>query len=119
MCFQKNLLKFKLILKILFKNLKGFKNFFESFKENLNKRFEKLNENYNFYYNLFLLLAEAWVVPYPLQLFRGFGRGESFPLPPPPPATPLVYTVQCTLQGCPDRGPRAQIWAPDRLFWAL
>ena len=31
------------------------------------------------YYYLFLLLAEAWVVPHPLQIFRGFGGGGSFP----------------------------------------
>ena len=35
------------------------------------------------------------VVPHPLQLFRGFGG--IFPLPPPP-ATPLVYSVQCTMK---------------------
>ena len=84
MCFQKNLWKFKQILKILFKILKVFKKFFESFKKNVNKPLEKLNENYNFLqqYYLFLLLAEAWVVPHPLQLFRGFrGAGK---LPPSP-----------------------------------
>ena len=31
-----------------------------------------------------------------------------------------ISTVQCAIyeysQGFPDRGPRAQIWAPDRLF---
>ena len=48
---------------------------------------EKLNENYNFLLFLFLLLTEAWVVPHPLQIFRGF-RG-SFPL-----TTPLAQTVQ-------------------------
>ena len=40
---------------------------------------EKLNENYNFYYHLFLLLVEAWIVPRPLQIFRGFGKGKLFP----------------------------------------
>ena len=40
-----------------------FLKFFESFKENVNKHFEKLNEIIIFYYYLFLLLAEAWVVP--------------------------------------------------------
>ena len=39
------------------------------------------------YYFLFLLLAEAWVVPHPLQIFRGFGGGGNFPLPPPGYAT--------------------------------
>ena len=45
----------------------------------------KNSKNYTkiiiFYYYLFLLLAEARIVPYPLKLFRGFGGGESFPLP--------------------------------------
>ena len=35
-----------------------------------------------FYYYLILLLAEALVVPYSLQIFRGFG-GMLPPLPPP------------------------------------
>ena len=48
---------------------------------------KKLNENYNFLLFLFLLLAETWVAPHPLQIFRGFGG--SFPL-----ATPLAQTVQ-------------------------
>ena len=64
--------------------------FLESFKNNVNKHFEKLNENYNFYEYLFLLLAEAWVVPNPLQLFRGC-EGKASPFP------PMVYTVQCTV----------------------
>ena len=40
------------------------------------------------------MLAEAWVVPHPLQLFRGLG-GKASPFPPPP----LVYTEQCTVYG--------------------
>ena len=32
------------------------------------------------YYYLFLLLAEAWVVPHPMQIFRGFW-GEASPFP--------------------------------------
>ena len=28
----------------------------------------------------------------------------------------MVFNI-CVNQGCPDRGPRAQIWAPDRLFF--
>ena len=35
------------------------------------------------------MLAEAWVVPHPLQIFRGFGGGKLPPLPPPL-ATPLI-----------------------------
>ena len=31
------------------------------------------------YYYLFLLLAEAWVVPQFLQLFQGFGEEKLFP----------------------------------------
>ena len=38
------------------------------------------------------MLAEAWVALHPLQIFRGFGGGGSFP-PFPPLATTLVCTV--------------------------
>ena len=92
MCLQKNLWKFKQILKILFKNLKVFKKNFESFKENVNKHFEKLNENYNFLL-LFILIA-GW----DLGCSPSFAIVPGFwgKLPPSPPAIPLVYTVQCT-----------------------
>ena len=87
MCFEKNLWKFKQILKFLFEIL-SFKNCFKSFKENVNKNLEKLNENYNFLLLYILIAGWGLVVPHPLQIFQGFGgrgRFPSFPL-----ATPLV-----------------------------
>ena len=96
MCFQKNLWKFKQIIKLIFKNLKGFKNVFESFKENVNKHFEKLNENYNFL--LLSILIAGWGLGCSpsFAIGPGFrGRGEASPFPP---ATPLVYTVQFTMK---------------------
>ena len=67
----------------LIENFKSLKIFFESFKENANKNLEKLNENYYISLLSILLLAEAWVVPHPLQIFRGFGGGgRSFPTSP-------------------------------------
>ena len=78
MCFEKNLWKFKQILKVFF-------------KENVNKNLEKSDENYNLYYYLFLLLAEAWVVFHLLQFFRGF---EGRKLPTFPLATPLIGTTE-------------------------
>ena len=56
---------------------------FERFKENVNKYeyLEKFNEILNFFfYYRFSLLAEAWAVPQPLQIFRVRG---TFPLFPP------------------------------------
>ena len=76
LCFQKNLWKFKQILKILFKI------FFESFKENVNKHFEKLNENYNFL--LLSILIAGWGLGCSPSFASvpGFREGEASPFPP-------------------------------------
>ena len=90
MCFEKNLLKFKQILKILFKILKVLKQNFESFKETVNKNFEKLNKNYNFL--LLSILIDGWGLGCSPSYanFPGFlGGGE---LPPSPPG----YATDCT-----------------------
>ena len=51
-----------------------------------------------FYYYLFLLLAEPWVVPHPLQILRGFGGGGGiFPPSPPGYATGGDHSY-CTLE---------------------
>ena len=47
-----------------------------------------------FYYDLYLLLAEAWVVSHPLQIFWGFG-GK---LPPSPLATPLIWSLKICIK---------------------
>ena len=55
------------------------------------------------YYYLFLLLAEAWVVPHFLQLFRGFGEGK---LPPPRLLHwCTLYSVQSNFQIFPISNP--------------
>ena len=84
MCFEKNLWKFKQILKIL----KVFK-IVLSFKENVNKNFEKLKENYNFL--LLSILIAGWGLGCSSSFanFPEFGGGGSFPLS--PLATPLVW----------------------------
>ena len=59
-----------------------------------------------FYYYLFLLLAEAWVVPHPLQLFRGFvGGGGSFPLPQRLRHWCTLYNVQWNFSNFPISNP--------------
>ena len=50
-----------------------FKENFESFKENFNKNLEKFNKNLKIFYYRFSLLAEAWTVSHPLQIFQVSG----------------------------------------------
>ena len=66
----------------LIENFKTFKKFLKVLKKILIKIWKNWTKIIIFFYYLFLLLAEAWVVPHPLQIFRCFGGGGSFPLPP-------------------------------------
>ena len=94
MYFEKNLWKFKQILKILFKFLKVltiflkvFKKFwkflkiFESFKENVNKNLEKLNENYNFLLLSIFIAGRGLGCSPSFANFPGFRGGGNLPPP--------------------------------------